>query len=510
MNRLWKVPSEAMKPVKGEWHVRSEAGLGAAQAVFVPLEQVRPGSWRVAPQAPASFPLVDVDETEWKAVPLRAVPGATHHLCLLRYDHPPERPGTTFRMLLDQDILRAQLAHLEALDGSPVAAPLPGQVSREALQHVLADQLARHGQRLGLYMVSAAGGTRTEPRSLSFAFASCQYPAGMLDRPVAHASYRKLAAYLADPAHAMPERLLLLGDQVYADATYGLLDPVRLDDRYRLPYEALKDREVGPMADLPQDFLARVRMTPDDHEIADNWEPAPDGARDEAFEHAIEAFWRHQRQGDPRRRHLQLLDDGAGWSLFMADTRTQREHRSEATLATAHILGRRQGRHLLAWLRSRRPQDLKIVTSPGMLLPRTRDCIEEPLQHDGWQGFPASLHALLAFLCDQQVRNVVFLSGDLHVGCSARVTVRNLATGAGTAFASYHTPALYAPYPFGNESRWNLLLQDRFRFAAVAGGPPVYECVVDAEMVEEGRQGCGLLQASPAGGSWDLAFQVLR
>ncbi|HVE52749.1 MAG TPA: alkaline phosphatase D family protein, partial [Ramlibacter sp.] len=308
----------------------------------------------------------------------------------------------------------------------------------------------------------------------------------------------------------MPERLLLLGDQVYADATYGLLDPVRLDDRYRLPYEALKDREVGPLADLPQDFLARIRMTPDDHEIVDNWEPAAEGTADDAYEHAMHAFWLHQRQGDPRRRRLQVLDRGPGWWLFMADTRTQRTRRTEANLDTAQILGHRQGGHLLAWLRSRPAEDLKIVTSPGMLLPRTRDCLEEPLQHDGWQGFPASLHALLAFLCEQQVRNVVFLSGDAHVGCSARITVRNVRTGTSVAFASHHTPALYAPYPFGNETRWNLLLQDRFRFAATPGAPAVYECVVDAEMVDEGRQGCGLLHASRSGAGWDLAFQVLH
>jgi hypothetical protein len=508
MNALWKVPGEAMKLAAGSWQVKSERGLGAAQAVLAPLRQSASGQWRLA-TAQAALPLTPVCDAHWTDLAALPEAEATHHLCLLRYDHPADRPGAAYRMLLDPQALLAQLGNDGAQrDAASVTAP-GGMVSAHELQQVLADQVARHGERLRLYMVAASSPRRSDA-GLSFAFASCQYPAGLLDRRVAHASYRTLARYLADPARVPPERLLLLGDQVYADATYGLLDPVRLDDRYRFPYEALKDREAGPMAGLPQDFLARVRMTPDDHEIVNDWEPAADGVRDEAFEHAMEAFWLHQRQGDRRRRGVQLRDQGPGWWLFMADTRTQRERRTEANVHAAQLLGRRQAQHLLAWLRTRPEQDLKIVTSPGMLLPRTRFGLDEPLLHDGWQGFPASLHGLLAFLCDRQLRNVVFLSGDAHVGCSAQVTVRNLGSGASVRFASLHTPALYAPYPFGNETRWNLLLQDRFRFHAPGGAPAGYECVVEAEMVDDGRQGCGLLHAKRAGGGWDLAFEVLQ
>lgn len=510
MNALWKLPGEPLKFRRGQWQLRSEPGLGAAWGLFAPVAQDGSGGWRLALPPADCVPLTAVGDSGWTPLPALPGPGATHHLPLVRYDHPADRPGTTFRLLLDQDLLRTRLARQEALCAQPptqaqVQAP-PGFVTAAELRQVLADQMAHHGDRLQLHAVAVAG--RPAGPHPCFAFASCQYPAGMLDRKVAHGSYRALAARLADGGRPAPDRLLLLGDQVYTDATWGLLDPVRLDDRYRMAYEGLKDREMGPMAELPQDLLARVRMTPDDHEIQDDWEPpVPGPAADPAFEHAMAAFWRHQREDDPRRRRVQVLDRGAGWWLFMLDTRTQRTFRNEETVARASLLGPRQSRQLLHWLRTCPAPDLKVVTSPAMLLPRARRRLDEPLHHDGWQGYPASLHGLLAFLCDAQVRNVVFLSGDAHVACTARVRVRNLASGAECSFASHHAPALYAPYPFANESRWNLLLADRFTFTQPGG---TYECTVEGEMVEEGRQGWGLLHARPAAGGWDLAMEVVR
>jgi hypothetical protein len=513
MNALWKLPGEPMKRWRGAWQVRSEPGLGPARALLAPLVRAGAARWQLALPANAPVAMTSVDDASWTTVPLLAAPGATHHLPVLRYDHPADRPGTAFRLLLDQDALQARLAHL-AGPPPPIlsGAASPGSVTAAELERVLADQLAHHGERLHLYTVAAAAAAPApNPAELRFAFASCQYPAGMLDRQVAHASYRALATYLADASRPLPERLLLLGDQVYTDATYGLLDPTRLDDRYRMPYEGLKDRETGPMAELPQEMLARVRMTPDDHEILDNWEPQTPGPLvDPAFEHAVDAFWQHQRQGDARRRRVHLMDRGAGWRLFMLDTRTQRSFRSEDTVGHASLLGPRQSRQLLRWLRACPPQDLKIVTSPAMLLPRARRALDGPLHQDGWQGYPASLHGLLAFLCDRQVQNLVFLSGDAHVACTAHIRVRNMATGASCSFHSHHAPALYAPYPFGNDHRWNLLLADCFRFAAPAQPGSAYECTVEADMVEEGRQGCGLLTATLTRAGWTTSMQVIR
>src|SRR6478609_8924844 len=43
--------------------------------------------------------------------------------------------------------------------------------------------------------------------------------------------------------------------------------------------------------------------------------------------------------------------------------------------------------------------ELKIVTTAAMLLPRVRIDADEPLRLDNWQGYPASFHRMLAFIC---------------------------------------------------------------------------------------------------------------
>jgi cholesterol oxidase len=195
----------------------------------------------------------------------------------------------------------------------------------------------------------------------------------------------------------------------------------------------------------------------------------------------------------------------------MADTRTAREYRSEETLADATILGQAQTKSLEAWLAQAPPQDLKIVTSAAMLLPRARLFQDAPLRLDNWHGYPASFHRLLAFVCDHGLRNLVFLSGDLHLGCSARVRVRNRATGQEVEFQSHHAPALYAPYPFANETRWNLLLEDRFSFEWARGGKgSTYDVSVSGHTLGEGAHGCGILEARRNGAGWKLEIDFLR
>jgi cholesterol oxidase len=504
----WKLPNEAMRHGQQGWQVKSEAGWGAAQAVFAPL---RKGAhvWELVAPSGGDLQLIAVDDETWTPVPMAREDGATHYLCMLRYDQPAQRPGRSFFHMRKQVAPVALPPQVSSTEGDTSVSTEELRCEIERLQDSLAERFARF--LVNAAPVDLARRAPASPDTLSFAFASCQYPAGMLDRPVAHASYRALARYLDRQEASWPERLLLLGDQVYTDATSGMLDPVRLDDRFRIPYEEMSDRENGPWSELPQEFLARVRMTPDDHEIRDNWEPFRPGGTGRRFRVGMEAYWRHQRPGETRGPDLQIIEEGPGWRLFMADSRTQRPHRSTATLHQALILGEAQTGQLEKWLRQGEPGQLKIVTTAAQLLPRSRLYIDDPIYLDSWQGYPASFQRLLAFLCDHQVRNTVFLSGDTHLGCRAEVTVRNVGTGDSVDFQSCHAPALYAPYPFANETRWNLLLQDSFRFEVGTGDAArTYECTVKARTLEDGRGGCAVLQAQRRDGDWQCSVEVLR
>lgn len=501
---LWQLPAHGLLHKERQWFACADRSLGEAWGLLVPLRAASPG-WEIAAPEDSLLELarIPVDAPRVLPPPV-AAEGATHYLCMLRYDHPGDRSASAFRFGF-----HPRKADAVADDGGDA---MEDKASVPQLRAALQALQRQHGAELARELVSA-GEPAAPAGALCFAFGSCQFQPGMMDRLQATASYRALGERFPGGAQ-LPTRLLLLGDQVYTDATYGLLDPARLDDRYRRPYEELLAPE-GAMGQLPLDFQRVVRMTPDDHEIGNDWEPSPAGTADERRARGLAAYWQYQR-GEERDQAMakaqerapvwmQEADAAAGWRLFMADTRTARDFRDEASIDEALVLGARQTAELEAWLRSAPAGDLKVVTSAAMLLPRTRLHLGEPLRLDGWQGYPASLHALLALLCEEQVRNVVFLAGDAHLACSARVTVTS--GDKRCAFDSHHAPALYAPFPFANESRWNLLLKDRFGFEHQGRR---YQCRVAARVAGAGVHGCGLLHAQRDGEGWRLRAELLR
>ena len=440
---------------------------------------------------------------------------------MLRYDYPFDRPGAAFGMRTRGD---AGPAWPAAADEDAV----PSRVGMAELRSALQLLRSHHGEEFERQLVTAEQPSPQDGHGCCFAFGSCQFPAGMMDRQPANASLRALGRRFPGGAQ-LPTRLLLLGDQVYTDATYGLLDPVRLDDRYRAPYEALSARD-GPLGQLPQDLLRVLRRTPDDHEIQDDWEPARHGAVDDKHLRGVAAYWRYQRgekeslAGDaaprvgdpPAPRRIWFTEEhrpagGPGWRLFMADSRTVRQFRDEKTVRSALILGEDQTVDLMRWLLGSPRDDLKIVTSAAMLLPRAREYVDEPLYLDNWQGYPASLYSLLVLLCENEMRNVVFLAGDAHLACSATVSVAHPASGKSCTFHSHHAPPLYAPYPFANASPSDFLRQDSFDFEwEHEGAVRYYQCTVDTQFPDDTRQGYGLLHAKPGAAGWDLRYEVVR
>lgn len=417
---------------------------------------------------------------------------------------------------------------------------------RQALQ-ALNDE-AQHGDGVPQGVLVVPPPRTANGTTLQIALGSCQYPPGPLDRELAYASWKRLNRRLEQEqanAASTTQLLLLTGDQVYVDATGGLLDPILRDDRYRNPY-------VGWLGnDHVRSVLRRLPAATmlDDHEIRNDWEPvAPPGngadrlaskghvplaprrldtaTHDhESDRHAgIRSFLRYQRAEQP----LQNADDPLSFSfdfhgaaIYMLDTRTQRGRRSAASDEPATLLNARQLAALKSWLSDPAKAALpKLIVTPALLLPRHRRAAparlafgqrdRDGLAHlrsDSWDGYPDSFYELLAHIADRQIRNVIFLGGDEHLGLHATATVRRAgSTDSGVTIHVMHTPGLYAPLPFANSRREDFMPDETFRFQSEVG---TYDCTVRSKLAEGGGFALLTLGSTAGGERGGVSYEIV-
>jgi len=313
-----------------------------------------------------------------------------------------------------------------------------------------------------------------------FFLTSCLYPGGMLDRtPLLDGatSPSDLTLSLIAQAHtsdaSRPDLVLMLGDQVYVDATAGLFDPQLADGRYTDPYAQWQSsaclRRVAREA--------RIESMVDDHELADNWAPIAqdatslldDGRPGRAWDYlndikreGLNAYRAYRANRSSKngtdKLHGPIGPDHQRKLVFMANTRTEREVRHSLNIDQARIMSAPQWADLTNWLQAAPKDAWRYLASPSMVLPRRTDaCGATPasaLRSDAWDGYPASLHDLLATICELRLNKLVLLSGDEHLASISRIALRRAATAQApeieTVVHSVHAPAMYAPYPFAN------------------------------------------------------------
>lgn len=324
---------------------------------------------------------------------------------------------------------------------------------------------------------------------LRFMLGSCQYPSSLIDERTAGASLNMLAESSDGVAFS-----LLVGDQVYADATAGLVDPVRHDELYFLPHErALRLPAMrAVMRRMP------VHMLLDDHELFDNWELPPGQRRTRAVDasrsrtatarkYGLAAYRRYDRMGapDPAKKFMpwDFQFDWCGHGFYMLDARTcRRRGRPGDKPDQWSVFADDRHRDALAkWLTDRR-DEVKFVATPSLLFPRQRksaDSLRNACLSDAWDGFPGALSWLLAFLVDNDVRNTVFLSGDEHHSMVSEVWLSR--EGKRCKIVSVHSSAMYAPFPFANGRRLDLMKDEHIE-SSIYG----VECTVKTTFADPG------------------------
>ena len=256
-----------------------------------------------------------------------------------------------------------------------------------------------------------------------------------------------------ESGHISPQFMLMLGDQIYADATAGLMDSPSAIEKVMLAtrrayasggFRALTSR-------LP------TYMVIDDHEISDNWsidelnyrdgfEQARGAAlrlRDTAFSTFAAYQWAHS-PGNVAAPGFNYRFEGPGSSFFVLDTRSNRRRYG----AVPAVCSQAQLAALGDWL-NQRPDEVKFIVTGSVVVPGLREH-QRPegvpaREADTWQLAPDQRRQLLALVGTCKSRDVVFISGDYH--CSAISTLSF--TSGRTAYAVV-TPPLYAPIPAAN------------------------------------------------------------
>ncbi|MBE0615818.1 MAG: alpha/beta fold hydrolase [Burkholderiales bacterium] len=304
--------------------------------------------------------------------------------------------------------------------------------------------------------------------SINFAVGSCRYPAAMVDRERADASFGRLRDLIDAKGPDAPSLLLLAGDQIYADATAGLFDPKdrrsRFYDAYREVWTAPNAREV--LRQLP------TYMMLDDHEVCDDWHPQDecDEERERNKEWGLGAVKAYQLEHSPNNA-AELCEeagvplpvgatgkapayfysfDAGGFGFFACDTRTGRKDRKQ-------IMSDEQFAALTCWLERKQGDSNygdrpKFVLSPSVVVPflkATRGGDAYAARSDGWDGFPDSLCALFSFIAEKRIQNVVFLCGDPHLSMASKITFEGEGVSGLRALCIVASP-FYAPYPFAN------------------------------------------------------------
>lgn len=331
----------------------------------------------------------------------------------------------------------------------------------------------------------------SDKKSLIFLLGSCQYPPDIVRQRHAYKTLNQIKKYVSGNYSSRLKNeivAIITGDSIYADATAGLFDPVEEVSRYQNAYIAFNNAPQKKALDRSSiNFL----FTIDDHEIEENWEP-PD-PEDLMLDGKRHFLLGHQRgaglklpAGVDISDHLKNTETLPLWrvekrqntSLFLMDTRTEREHRRLNNTSTAKLISNEQKQALFQWLDFMHAQDIdhpelaaepKFIVSGSMLLPRQQFVAQAPddisvcLNSDAWDGYPATMNEVLAYIARNNIKNVVFLSGDAHIPCFAEAELHCGDSCEKTIVYSIHAAPFHAPFPFGNGIKENYAEVDSFK-----------------------------------------------
>jgi cholesterol oxidase len=368
----------------------------------------------------------------------------------------------TANLLLETLNERDRITVHEALCGKPAS---PSRKSRFI-------PAPRDGFRYTAHIPAAIISAPKDWQDLKFLASCCRHPGLAFEDKRADASFDRISALLQSDRQRHRDFMFMLGDQIYADATGGILESPSAIEKITLRYRhAFNTRGFNAVtAQLP------TYMVIDDHEIADNWSQddclaAKQSQRYKArklHQAGMACFAAYQASHSPGNSPspgFNYTFEQAGFAFFVLDTRTERRRFGKKSKAP-QMISDEQLTALGNWLAQAKQHDSRpkfIVTgsvfAPGLRQWQLPGHQSDPMA-ESWQMAVEQRERVLAMIQDNQVKNIVFLSGDYH--CDATAT---LEFAHGLAAYAIVTPPLYAPLPGANAKSTDVIKDEVIGFA---------------------------------------------
>ncbi|WP_416142130.1 alkaline phosphatase D family protein [Hydrogenophaga sp.] len=353
----------------------------------------------------------------------------------------------------------ARLPALELVWGWPQAA-VPLNLSRLPWWH---------RWHSGHMLLNASGSAQP---SISWLASSCRWPGLPFERNAVDGLALHMQEHIHHPARPV-QALVLLGDQIYADATANLFDVQEGDERLAQFY---RDAWGGPHT---RALLARLPTytVVDDHEYVDNWNGSTSPETDPTFLNGFEATlayqWRWNDGHDHAPRIHPAIPAGGDavrgfWRpfhighlpAFAMDTRSERHpQRPGQHWSTVPMLSQAQMKAVENWLLAHRdqPKVLCMGTVFGWVESALAVAPERCIASDGWAGYPASWRWLVQFIVHSQISHTIFLAGDYHFSGVAELSL-SADGGAPVRALSVVCSGWNASLPFANATPHNFVL----------------------------------------------------
>lgn len=352
------------------------------------------------------------------------------------------------------------------------------------------------------------------PYPVSWLAWSCRWPGLPFEREAIDAVAAHMLAHARDPQRPV-DAVLLLGDQIYADASADLIQTRESDERLAGLY---RDAGSGPHTRALLQTLPSYRVI-DDHEYRDNWQGGARPAQDAGLVDGFEAALAYQWRWDHPSRHAPQLGPGpvrgfwkpfvlGGLPAFALDTRTERALRTPEGWRQAAMIGQAQMDALKTWLLAHRDQPKLICSGSVFGLPDRR-LVHDPAlcaSDDDWEGYPASWRELVTFVVQHQIQRLIFMAGDYHFSAAARLQLRADTLGPPVAALSVVSSGWNASLPFANSQPSDFVLDQAVDYP---GSDAQVTVVCDAQALSTALRQFSKLSLLPQpGGGWQLAVQV--